>query len=330
MSSLRPLIKQQTVTLGNQSAASGSVVFVFARETSVQTRSEHCQRGKTFTPIHPTCIRKSKPKKKEQKNEVKRRRASYCPENPCPPSHLPLSCVSKDHIKRAKRKETEVKKAAGEEKKRNARQKRRIRGAAEKRSTRRTEKPKSNPKPKATTTATTSASDWSKPNTSEAEEDEGGRETRGDCAVCRTSLTVIAVVVFGQTQVVPSFPTSVRQLCSFPGWIKYGITSKTDFKNIYIFLFLLSIVCLLMMYGFVSLLSTFYAAGGRAGGRGEGWWEVSGSATCCLLSCLVVSLVVLWFFFFFFTFLVGNNCENVASKENDSFSWSRMLWKSQN
>lgn len=42
---------------------------------------------------------------------------------------------------------------------------------------------------------------------------------------------------------------------------------RTDSESKYIFFFLLSIVCLLTMYGFVSLLSTYYAAGGRKRGR---------------------------------------------------------------
>lgn len=68
--------------------------------------------------------------------------------------------------------------------------------------------------------------------------------------------------------------------------------------RIYIFLFLLSIVCLLMMYGFVSLLSTYYAAGRR-----EGWagWGGGGHGdmlpifiSYCLFGCALGFYFSLW------------------------------------
>lgn len=70
--------------------------------------------------------------------------------------------------------------------------------------------------------------------------------------------------------------------------------------RIYIFLFLLSIVCLLMMYGFVSLLSTYYAVGRREGGRGRGG-EVPGSGdalptfiSSCLFGCALGFYFCFW------------------------------------
>lgn len=69
--------------------------------------------------------------------------------------------------------------------------------------------------------------------------------------------------------------------------------------RIYIFLFLLSIVCLLMMYGFVSLLSTYYAAGKRAGRR-EGRGRLGGGdvlpifISSCLFGCALGFYFSLW------------------------------------
>lgn len=66
-----------------------------------------------------------------------------------------------------------------------------------------------------------------------------------------------------------------------------------------------------MMYGFVSLLSTYYAVGRREEGREGGWdREVVGFGnvlpifiSSCLFGC------ALGFLFFF---MVQNTCENVA------------------
>lgn len=87
-------------------------------------------------------------------------------------------------------------------------------------------------------------------------------------SVC-SSLTVIAVLVY-QTEIVPCLPlpaTSALFSLSFSWMDKIWINLNKLTLRIYIFLFLLSIVCLLPMYGFVSLLSSYYAVG-KEGGRG--------------------------------------------------------------
>ena len=115
MSSSRLLIHHQTVTLGYQSIASGCVVSGFARETSVQTKPQQCQRKThthTHTHTHTTSIRKSpNQKKKEQKKEVKHRRSPYCPQTPALHPSLPsapLLCLQRSD-QRAKRKEEKKK-----------------------------------------------------------------------------------------------------------------------------------------------------------------------------------------------------------------------------
>ena len=72
MSSSRLLIHHQTVTLGYQSIASGCVVSGFARETSVQTKPQQCQRKThthTHTHTHYKHKKESKPKKKKNKRK---------------------------------------------------------------------------------------------------------------------------------------------------------------------------------------------------------------------------------------------------------------------
>lgn len=115
MSSSRLLIYHQTVTLGYQSIASGCVVSGFARETSVQTNPQQCQRNKnTRVHTHYKHKKESKPKKKnkEQKKEVKHRRSPYCPQTPALHPYLPpapLLCLQRSD-QRAKRKEEKKKK----------------------------------------------------------------------------------------------------------------------------------------------------------------------------------------------------------------------------
>lgn len=115
MSSSRLLIYHQTVTLGYQSIASGSVVSGFARETSVQTKPQQCQREKH---THTISIRKSpNQKKKEQKKEVKHRRSPYCPQTPALHPSLPcapLLCLQRSD-QRAKRKEKKKRRRSGQE-----------------------------------------------------------------------------------------------------------------------------------------------------------------------------------------------------------------------
>lgn len=114
MSSSRLLIYHQTVTLGYQSIASGCVVSGFARETSVQTNPQQCQRNKnTRVHTHYKHKKESKPKKKkkEQKKEVKHRRSPYCPQTPALHPYLPpapLLCLQRSD-QRAKRKEEKKK-----------------------------------------------------------------------------------------------------------------------------------------------------------------------------------------------------------------------------
>lgn len=115
MSSSRLLIYHQTVTLGYQSIASGCVVSGFARETSVQTNPQQCQRNKnTRVHTHYKHKKESEPKKKkkEQKKEVKHRRSPYCPQTPALHPYLPpapLLCLQRSD-QRAKRKDEKKKK----------------------------------------------------------------------------------------------------------------------------------------------------------------------------------------------------------------------------
>ena len=100
MSSSRLLIHHQTVTLGYQSVAPGSVVSGFARETSVQTKPQQCQRERTH--IHYKHKKDRNQKKKRTKERGETPAFPLLPPNPCPPSLppiLPLSFVSKDQIK---------------------------------------------------------------------------------------------------------------------------------------------------------------------------------------------------------------------------------------
>lgn len=166
MSSSRLLIYHQTVTLGYQSIASGCVVSGFAQETSVQTNPQQCQRKKKHTRTHTTSIRKSpNQKKKEQKKEVKHRRSPYCPQTPALHPYLPpapLLCLQRSD-QRATRKEEKKKRRrrrSGQERRsQSCRGKGRRRGEGGIGAGRRCarsggpKKPKSNPKPKATTTA---------------------------------------------------------------------------------------------------------------------------------------------------------------------------------
>lgn len=61
-----------------------------------------------------------------------------------------------------------------------------------------------------------------------------------------------------------------------------------------------------MMYEFVSLLSTYYAAGRREGGEVVGFGNMLPIfISSCLFGCALG---------FLFLFMVENNCENVASE----------------
>lgn len=117
MSSSRLLIYHQTVTLGYQSIASGSVVSGFARETSVQTKPQQCQREKH---THTISIRKSPNQKKKRTKERGEAPAfPLLPPNPCPPS-LPPMCPSPLSPKirskgQKKREEEEKEKRSGAE-----------------------------------------------------------------------------------------------------------------------------------------------------------------------------------------------------------------------
>lgn len=152
-------------------------------------------------------------------------------------------------------------------------------------------------------------SDWTvtKPNTNKEGVAEGrSRGERG--AVCPSVFRCDCCSCIDRQNRFPPAPrardlgfvlTSFLFFFFFPGWRKYGITSTKKLTlRIYIFLFLLSIVCLLMMYGFVSLLSTYYAAGrGRGREGGEVFWR----RVACFHIFLALRFVLWVLFHFSFT-----------------------------
>lgn len=67
----------------------------------------------------------------------------------------------------------------------------------------------------------------------------------------------------------------------------------------------------------ICLIAFYLLSGGKAGGAGQGGEVVVGLGDVLpvfISSCLFGCALGFYFFIFLFLFLVGNSCENVASK----------------